>query len=264
MLTGLNALYLAIIFAVAIAGAYYPFAWPERVRLPGEMRLGEAFSSGVFLALSLTMMLPSSSHIFRHELPDIDYPVASAVAIVAFLVLLAFEHISSQVVSRDEMGIESGRFQAATVVLMTIMIIIPSFFLGATLGISDRSSAFLIFIAIILHKGTAAFALALAMARSTLTRSQSLTLFAIFAVSTPLGIIVGNSIHEYVAGDSVIVKGCALALGAGVFLYMGTMHELKHASLIQNCCTRSGFIALLCGLAITALVRLMVGEAHRL
>ena len=70
---------------------------------------------------------------------------------------------------------------------MTTMIAIPSFFLGAALGVSDMPAALMIFLAIIIHKGTAAFALALKMVRSTMTRKQSLLLFSCFCCSTPPG-----------------------------------------------------------------------------
>ena len=57
-------------------------------------------------------------------------------------------------------------------VVMTIMIAIPSFFLGTALGMNR-----LAVVAIMAHKGSAGFALALNMARSRLSRGQGASCF---------------------------------------------------------------------------------------
>ena len=61
-----------------------------------------------------------------------------------------------------------------------------------------------------------------------------------------------------------IIKGTILSLAAGTFLYMSTLHELAKAPLIKNCGNKKGFLLMLCGFVITALVRLLIGEAHRM
>lgn len=224
---------------------------------------GEAFTSGVFLALALTMLLPSAFSVFRRELPGVEYPIASVIAIVAFLVLLSVEHFMRHFVD-DSLPIGYERRTPAIIpVILTAMLAMPSFFLGVTLGISDPSEAFLIFIAVILHKGTAAFSLALTMVRSTLTKTQGLVLLTGFALSTPLGIIAGQSASESLSGSTLLIKAIVLSLAAGTFLYMGTLHELKRTPLIEHCCKLSCFLWMLAGLLITGVVRWIVGEAHR-
>ena len=122
---------------------------------------------------------------------------------------------------------------------MTVMIALPSFFLGMALGISDPAAAVFISIAVMVHKGTAGFALALKMVRSTLTRSRTFFAFCLFASSTPFGIITGRDIHQYLAGPSMLlVKGMILSLAAGPFLYMSTLHELRHTPMIVDCSTK--------------------------
>lgn len=165
-------------------------------------------------------------------------------------------------IGQERIRTENERGSARIPLIMTTMIALPSFFLGTTLGLSDDTASTLIFIAIILHKGTAAFALMLTMVRSTLSRTQTITLFTIFALSTPLGIILGGFIHNDLSASTALFKAIVLSLGAGTFLYMGTLHEMKHASLIEHCCKRNCFLAMVAGLLITALVRFVVGEAH--
>lgn len=264
MLTPVQWAYLVVILLCAFAGGYLPLARPDQARGPQGFPNGEAFSSGVFLALALTMLLPSSFAVFRQVLPDLEYPIASVIAILAFLVLLALEHLMGHLVGHTLSAETSVRIPAIIPLIMASMIAAPSFFLGVALGVSDPLAAALIFVAIVLHKGTAAFALALSMSRSTLSRRQALLLFSLFALSTPLGIVAGGVAREYFTGSALIAKGTVLALGAGTFLYMGTLHEMKHASLIEHCCKPRCFIWMLAGLVITALVRFIVGEAHRL
>ncbi|QDT81552.1 ZIP Zinc transporter [Gimesia maris] len=262
MLTVIQWIHLFIILLIAFAGGYFPFTKTGHIRTNGGFPRGEAFSSGVFLALSLTMLLPASFHIFQEELPELNYPIGSVIAILAFLGLLAIEHMTMHSIERERIKLKNGRLPARIPLVMTTMIALPSFFLGTTLGMSDSTQATFIFIAIILHKGTAAFALMLTMVRSTLSRSQIIFLFTSFAMSTPLGIIFGGFIHNDLSPSVAIVKAVVLSLGAGTFLYMGTLYEMKHASLIEHCGKRSCFLAMVTGLFITALVRFVMGDAH--
>ena len=249
------------ILVVAWAGGYYPLFRPERARRVTGIPLGQAFAAGVFLALSLTIMLPAGYHLFRVAFPEIDYPLASIVAIAAYLLLLAMGHVANA--ERARSGETDVLSSPIVPVIMTIMIAIPSFLLGAALGVSATSSAVLIFFAILAHKGSAGFAIALAMVRSTMSRPRTLVLYALFAFATPVGICVGADAHRYLTGHTMLVIKAAILSGAsGVFLYMGTLHEMKHAPLIVHCCTRKGFAAMLLGLIITALVRLILGLAH--
>lgn len=244
-----------------------PLAKPKEVHGSDGFPRGEAFASGVFLALSLLMMLPSSFSIFREALPSVEYPVSSIIAVAAFLILLAIEHQAGKVV--NERGAQSGQTDADVApaiipLLLTGMIAAPSFFLGMALGVSDGTQARLIFIAIILHKGTAGFALAMNMVRSSLTRRQAVLLLLAFAIMTPAGLVLGGVARDLQPEWLPLFKGCVLALGAGTFLYMGTLHELQSAPMIEYCKKPNCFLIMVSGFAVTALVRWLMGEAHRL
>jgi zinc transporter ZupT len=148
-------------------------------------------------------------------------------------------------------------------VILTVMIAIPSFLLGAALGVSKGFPTFMILAAILAHKGSAAFALALAMVRSTLTRGGTYVLFACFAAATPIGVAVGEDVHEHLSGHTMLaVKAVVLSLAAGVFVYMATLHEMKDSPLIVQCSTLKGFLAMLSGVLITAAVVVLLRAAH--
>jgi solute carrier family 39 (zinc transporter), member 1/2/3 len=252
---------LLIILIVACAGGYYPLFRPEQARRSEGLPLGQAFAAGVFLALSLTIMLPNGFHLFAKMWPDIHYPIASLFALGTFISLLALAHAAYEVKVRRG---ETDNLAAPTVpIIMTVMIAIPSFLLGTALGVSGKASALLILIAVLAHKGSAGFALALAMVRSTMTRPQVFTLYAFFAFATPVGILVGMDVHEYLSGPTMtLVKAIILSLASGVFLFMGTLHELRHTPMIKHCCTLRGFVVMIVGVLLTAFVRFLLGLGH--
>ncbi|MDP8219378.1 MAG: ZIP family metal transporter [Candidatus Theseobacter exili] len=263
-LTGFEWFALVCILLVTFAGGYLPLFKRDKIRHGGDFPSGEAFAVGIFIALSLTIMLPAGLHLLGKVFPGLGYPIASVIAISAFFFLLALEHITEHI--KSEKGVADDKLSPATIpIIMTIMIAIPSFFLGVALGVSGTSAAIFIFVAIIAHKSSAGFALALKMVRSTLTIKQTIILFCMFAVSTPIGIFVGQDIHTYLTGTSVIfIKGCILSLASGTFLYMSTLHELKRSPMVIFCCRKKGFYLMIAGFVITALVRWLLGEAHHM
>jgi len=204
MLTTFHWFFLITILLVTYAGGYYPLFRREKARQAEGFPLGEAFTAGVFLALSLILMYPSAFQLLNKSFPDIDYPLASVLVLCVFLVLLGLEHIIKNF-ERKSTNTNNQLSNPTIPIIMTVMIAIPSFFLGTALGISDASTAVFIWIAIMVHKSSAAFALALKMVQSTLSRNQTFIIFSLFALSTPIGIIFGEDIHEYLPSETLNV-----------------------------------------------------------
>jgi zinc transporter ZupT len=269
MLTPFHWFAFASIIVVTFAGGALPLLRPERARRARGFPSGEAFAAGIFLALSTTVMLPAGFALLGKAFPDVTYPVGSIVAICGFALLLALEHASTHL--KEEAAAEGGDDEVAASdsptipLIMTAMIAGPSFLLGAALGISDGTAAVMIWLAIIIHKSSAAFALALRMVRSTMGRWQVLGVFTLFALSTPVGIVVGGDVHDLLGTHAMfIIKGTILSLASGVFLYMATLHELRHTPMIADCGTKKGFALMVAGFVVTALVRWIIGEAHHM
>ena len=123
----------------------------------------------------------------------------------------------------------------------------------------------LILIAILLHKTSAAFALALKLSESSLPKSRVRIVFGLFAGATPAGILAGSLVGaELTAGAIVLARGVVLAMAAGTFLFMGTLNELQSTPMIRRCRHWRGFAAMLLGLGLTAAARWLLGEAHSL
>ena len=249
------------ILGIALVAGYFPLFRRDLAIQPKGFPLGQAFTSGVFLGLSQAIMLPNGIHLFSKAYPGIQYHLAAMLAIAAFVILLAIGQTSGRNIANLEST--ESKTGPAIPVLMTVMIAIPSFLLGTALGVSALASAVLVFVAIIAHKGSAGFALALNMVRSTLTKTQTFFLYGIFAFSTPLGILFGATVHNYLTGHTMLIaKAIVLSLASGLFLYLATLHELRDAPLIVHCRTMKGFTAMLAGFAITMFAVLVLGLAH--
>ncbi|MEM0965381.1 MAG: ZIP family metal transporter [Verrucomicrobiota bacterium] len=259
-MTGFDVLSIVLILGMTLGCGSLPVFFGKTAA--GRFQLGSAFAAGVFLALSLLIMLPNGMGLFQKSLPNLNYPLASFVALLAFVLLLLLEHFGRR---GNPVDSEDSPSPALFPIVMTIMIGIPSFLLGTALGISDIPEAVIILVAILAHKGSAGFALALAMMRSTMKFWQVLVAYIAFACATPLGIVLGDQLHLYLTGESAnAVKAFVLSLAAGVFLFMGTLHEQKHSPLIINCCTPGGFAVMMFGLLITAFVRWLLDLANHI
>lgn len=252
------------ILVVTTLGGFFPLFRPRQARRADGFPRGQSFAAGVFIALSLVIMLPAGLHLLGQAFPQAHFPLASLLAVCAYCFLLGLEQAVKHL--HAHRAAHTSTLTTPTIpIIMTVMIAIPSFLLGTALGISTQTSAVMILVAILAHKGTAAFALALKMVRSTLPRPLVFVVFALFALATPIGIFAGEDAHAYLTGHTMlIVKGCILSLAAGTFLYMSTLHELQHTPMIVHCRSRPGFTMMLIGFAVTVLVRILLGEAHHL
>ena len=249
---------IIVILGTTLAGAQQPLSHRGAGSVVSFPR-GEAFSSGVFLALALVMMLPSAYTLLDRRFPDLQYPVASLIAIVSFLVLLSVSSVvrDAESGSRQSSGDSGG---ILIPIIMTLMIAIPSFFLGTALGVSPSSQAVLILVAILLHKSSAAFALALRLVHSPLSKPNVLLVFAVFAFSTPVGIVVGANLQGGLSGSELLLaRGLVMAMAAGTFLFLGTTADAGGGSVRRDL-RALGFLA--AGALVTGLVRLLIGEAH--
>ena len=104
---------------------------------------------------------------------------------------------------------------------------------GAALGIETTIATFIIiFIAIIAHKGSAAFALGVSMQKSTLNKKAMVKLLLLFSIMTPIGILFGSVLTECLkAAQGRLAEAIFNAIAAGTFIYIAAFHS------INNTCT---------------------------
>lgn len=195
---------------------------------------GNGFAAGVFLGAGLIHMLPDAYEAGA----ELGWPAAlpSGLVAVAFLGLLLVEHVLLPEHAHDlvhepaaERFGESQQRSALTPYTVLAALSVHSLLAGLALGAQPEvSRALVIFLAILAHKSTAGFALGVSLVRGDVSASRAWSLLAFFAMTTPLGILVGASLHELLSGRTQQGLDAAfLALAAGTFVYVATLDILR-------------------------------------
>lgn len=235
-----------VILIIAILAGAYPFMKRIKTEKGFDFPIGEALASGVFLGAGLLHML-SDAAIGFGEL-GCEYPFAFLIAGMMFLFLLWLEHLGRDYYEHQ------GNHGTAFAVLAIIMLSIHSLLEGAALGLSDHLTLLImIFVAILAHKWAASFSLAVQINKSSFPAKLGILGFLIFAFMSPLGVILGSSLTASVEHFPLLVP-IFTALAAGTFLYLGTLHGLARAVMVNKCCNLKHFTFVLIGFAIMAIV----------
>ena len=130
--------------------------------------------------------------------------------------------------------------------------------MGAAFGISSSAASILvIFIAVLAHKGSASFALALELTNSTFTRSFAWKLFLVFTLMFPLGALLGGILSN-ILDDHPLYEATFSAIAAGTFLFFGTVHGLSNSALVDKCQNFKYFCGVVVGFTIMAILAIYI------
>lgn len=237
----------AAIFLTSLIAVIYPIkmrAYPDH---HSWLERGDAFASGIFLGAALFHMLPDAFMLFHITLHQTSFPIAEAFCASGFLLLLFLERLS---------GLFNGKNPTSISLVLAVILIIHSLIEGAALGVSTTLVATsILFLAIIAHKGSASFALAVILNRSQLTLMTVIMLIGLFACMTPLGIFSGTLLTKHLAQQSgqLLIAGFD-AFAAGTFLYMSTLHHINHHHDINEKESFIEFWFLIAGLLLMAAI----------
>lgn len=237
---------ILLILLVTVSAGVYPFLKKRSQKAALSFPTAESLACGVFLGAGLLHMLNDAAQGF-YQLSD-HYPIAFVIAGATFLFLLLLEHIGREIA--EHQGVASGAFA----ILATVMLSIHSFLMGAALGLSEVFSVtIVILMAILAHKWAASFSLSVQINKSHFSNKVNILLFVIFALMTPLGIVLGTAAAETLS-KYTLIEPIFNALAAGTFLYLGTLHGLEKATLIKQCCDLQRYYFVILGFAIMAVV----------
>lgn len=239
-----------LVLVVTILAGLYPFLKRRKLAQGLDFPIGEALACGVFLGAGLIHMLGDAMGDFAQA--GYRYPFALLLAGTTFLVLLLLEHIG-----RDVYQHQSERSSVFAIIAF-LMLSIHSFLAGSALGLTNTlSMTMVIFLAIIAHKWAASFSLAVQLTKSQMRPRVALLFFLVFALMTPAGILFGSAITTYTTRFTLI-EPILMSLAAGTFLYLGTLHGLKRAVMVESCCDLKRFFWVILGFAIMAVLALWV------
>jgi len=210
-------------------------------------RMAAAAAGGVFLGAGLIHMLGDADDTFTAMLPDVDFPIAYLIAALGFIAVLTIERVVFKAAS------------AATrpyAYILTLVLGFHSLLAGIALGVEDTALVGLaIAVAIIAHKGAAAFALGMSFVKAGMSRGRAWRLLLTFSCVTPLGIFVGAAIGDTLShGSGEVVEAVFDALAAGSFLYIAALDIIQEEFGDQEHSHLPGLGALLGGLGLMALI----------
>ena len=245
-LTILKLIFALSVFAIIMLAGWYPFKKRLQQEKNFDFPVGETLATGVFLGAGLLHMLPEANVMF-HAL-GYQYPFAYIITGSVFLLFLWLEHIGKELYHHEHAS------HPAFAILAWLMLSFHSIVLAAALGFShDYALVGMLFIAIIAHKWAESFAIAMQLNKSSLSTTQAGLLFIIFALMSPLGVYLGwnmgHNMTTHTLFDPILV-----AVSAGTFLYLGTLHGLERCVMVQRCCNLRDFSYVIVGFLIMAAV----------
>ncbi len=248
-LASLKIVLLLLTLAAGWIGAALPSFGRRKIVAGAWVGVGNAFAAGLFLGVGLLHLLADAAAGFADR--GGRFPMASALALAAFLMLLLLEHVLLPDAAHDAAhahsgeGIHTGHVHpgadletahthtTAAVVASPYVLVFAlsahSVLAGLALGADpDRVGALLSFLAIAVHKGTAGLALGMALASSAIEHRRGLWLATTFALMTPLGIALGMLAGgPFQLGSQLAFEAIVSALAAGTFLYIGAFDLLQ-------------------------------------
>ena len=238
--TGLKMGLMSGIFAMGLAGGMLPLLVTNHVpALESMTRYLNAFSGGLFLSAGFVHLLPHALESATEAKigTDDEYPFAMVMCVLGFCLAFGIERVlfhthshgpeNSVAVQADakddcEKCEEQSLFQQTRSALVFMAgIALHATLAGVSLGAqTTRKSIINIFVAIASHKSAAAFSVGTQFMRCGVKDLKTMSMFMfVFAMITPVGIIIGYLAEKKSSATSAVLEG----LSAGTFIYVGTI-----------------------------------------
>lgn len=221
-LAGYKLIAALLIFLVSAVLPYLLLKKRQGFKHGEPVSLGEAFAAGIFLGAAFFHLLPDASRIFSTHYPTVSYPVPAAVCAGSILLFFLLE--------RFTLFYHNGA-QRLLPSMVIVILIIHALTEGAALGIGNQfSETFMLSVAIIAHKGSEGFALAMVLLRHGWELKRVLRLSFFFAAMTPFGILLGANLYIIHFVQSELLESLFSAFAAGTFIYIGALHHFHGQS----------------------------------
>lgn len=215
------------------------------------LSLCDAFASGVFLSTALLHLLPDAVEKFDLTYKG-DYPVPYLICIITYITFLVMER---GIATYKNIHLSNSKFIVPS--FLVALLAIHSLVEGAAIGVNTNLlEAMAIFLAVFAHKSSESFALTVNLNRFNIsTKAIKLTIF-IFALMTPLGILIASYVISASATNSGSLIAANLnAIAAGTFLYLGVEHLIESKTYLAKA---RETMALLFGVVLIATVAIWV------
>lgn len=236
-----------IIFAIALVGGLPPLLIHVTKRTEKFFAASDYVARGIFLGAGLTHLLVDAINLFNQVFEQPTYPYATVICASS----IAFFYVLEQVLAKTFFNQQHPTdIQAFALV---IMLSLHSMIAGTSLGLESQWFGFLsILLAILSHKGSAAFALGVKLRRSAYAETKKVYLMLLFALMTPFGLLMGSHLDIIFQHSQMHwVEGIFDAIAAGTFVYIAlsfdkASHPDAHALTLATklSCFTVGFIVM--------------------
>ena len=211
----------ASILAIALIGGAIPMAAARYQSSQRFFSLGNAFAGGLFLGVGFIHLLPEGIE----QLGEVvDYPLGALLAALGLGALLLIDRV---IFDGRHVAPDSGTAQGQSIypLVLLLLLSIHSIITGLSLGLeSHASTAIILALGIVLHKGSEAFALMVSTISANFAANRRNALLGVFAAMTPVGILAGMLGSSVLHGDAAaLVEGSFNALAAGTFIYIAIL-----------------------------------------
>lgn len=246
------------IFLVGISGGLFARFLSRNTKSEFYFSMGNSFAGGVFLGAGLIHMLPDAQQGFKNITSGYsDYPWFAVTCVLGFLGILFLEQVLFQHDHKEELPTDTlhTRKLLYPYVLM-IILSIHSIITGVALGTENHAGqAIVILIAVLAHKGTAAFALAISMLRANVPKGKMVGMLICFSLMSPIGVALGYFFMLLLSGRSEAVFEATFdSLAAGTFLYIALLDILGEEFSSKAMHKKKKFFLALAGTGLMALV----------
>jgi len=220
------------------------------------LHLGDAFAGGIFLSSGLLHLLPEAEQTFLSIYGTHSYPYAQLICIFAFVILLLLER-GVVLYGKYWEQLNPNRKSILTPYLLFVTLAVHSFIGGAALGLSNSlATALVIFLAIIMHKGSESIALVSNLCRYAVPPKRISWLIFMFSWLTPLGVLAAS-----ITDCSSLLEAKHLpeaifnAVAAGTFLYLGSIHIMECEKSFEDL---GEITALILGISLMGIVAIWI------
>ena len=210
------------ILVVGVVGGIIPLLAAQHHASRRFFSLGNALAGGIFLGAGFIHLLPEAGEALEGV---VAYPLAPLLAAVGVIVLLLIDRVLFET-SHTSGAAQGGRTTRPIYpVVLLVALSFHSIIAGIALGLeAEVAASVLVMLAILFHKGSAAFALMVSVHASGADQRRLRTVLAIFVVMTPVGIGLGTVGQSLLEGQAaMLIKGIFTALAAGTFIYVAIL-----------------------------------------
>lgn len=240
-----------LVATVTLIGGYLPIWLAAGKKTQYLFALSNSFARGIFLGIGFIHLLPEASLSLTQTFGSTSFSIISAICALTIITLLFLEQSLSDFFKEKE----AGKNIPWLPYLLAIMLSTHSVLAGAALGLEQKIASFIaIFTAIVIHKGSEAFALSTSLYSHHLKKQAHHKIIILFSLMTPLGILSGASLSSILDSNSGKISAAIFsAIAAGTFIYIAVLDKLNtcnHCSGFEKISNVTNLCAIYIGFAV--------------